>query len=81
MNPQTASPITNRDEEVAPLANIESMLEQATKDMNDAEDALVRAGFPEEQWLLMRKYILSAINMSHLDIAKRFQDLPVTGNE
>ena len=44
------------------------------QDMYDAEDALVRMGFPPDQWILVKKYILSAILSNQITIAKAFEN-------
>ena len=36
-------------------------LKRVIKEMRDAEDALVASGFSREQWLLIKKYVGSAI--------------------
>jgi len=56
--------------------DIDEEIEKASKDMDSAETALIKIGFPENQWLLIRSYILSATLHSQLITAKAWQTLP-----
>jgi hypothetical protein len=60
------------------VINIDEELQKASKQMDDAESALMKLGYPEEQWLLIRNYILSATLHSQLITAKGFETLPTT---
>lgn len=40
--------------------NFDEELAKAAKEMDDAEDALAKLGFPEDQWMLIKGYVLAA---------------------
>jgi hypothetical protein len=54
--------------------NIDEELQKSVKEMNDAEDALVQKGFSEEHWMLIKRYLLSAIVHNQLAMAKSLQE-------
>jgi hypothetical protein len=56
--------------------NFDVELKKAAQQMHDAEDELTSAGFPIEQWILIRKYITGAILHTQISIAKAWQELP-----
>ena len=58
------------------MASLEDDLQNAITDMDDAEDSLVREGFPEDQWMLIKKYILAAIVHNTLSGLKGLENLP-----
>jgi hypothetical protein len=43
------------------LVDFEAGIQKTESEMYAAEDALMKAGFSEEHWRLIRQYILSAI--------------------
>lgn len=51
-------------------------LEKAAKEMDDAEDALAAKGFPEDQWMLIKSYVLAAITHNQLVVCKALTTLP-----
>jgi hypothetical protein len=56
--------------------NVDAEMQKAAHEMDDAEDALIQMGFPVDQWMLIKQYILSAVAHSHWTIAKATQTLP-----
>jgi hypothetical protein len=58
--------------------NLDEMLQKTKQDMDNAEDALVRMGFPEDQWVLIRKYILSATLLMQITTAKAWENFTLT---
>jgi hypothetical protein len=54
--------------------NLDEEILQATKDMEEAEDALADMGFPVEQWMLIKQYISAAISYRQIQIAKSFEE-------
>src|ERR1700733_5308698 len=51
--------------------------EQRTRDdMHNAEKALGEMGFPQEQWTLIKEYILNAIMHNQINFIKRFEVRP-----
>jgi hypothetical protein len=55
--------------------NVNEELAKAKKEMNEAEDALVEAGFSEDQWMLIKQYILSAILHNQLIHLRTIQEM------
>ena len=45
-------------------------LAKQAAEMNDAEDALVTAGFSEEHWMLIKQNVLAAILHNQIAVAK-----------
>jgi hypothetical protein len=43
------------------LIDFEAGIQKTESEMYAAEDALMKAGFPEEHWRLIRQYVLAAI--------------------
>jgi hypothetical protein len=62
----------------AELMNIDEELGKAAKDMEDAEDALAAKGLPEDQWMLIKKYVHAAIVNSQLSVTKALINLPLS---
>lgn len=60
--------------------DIGETLTAVTKEMDDAEDALIASGFPLEQWMLVRKFVLSAILRHQIVLAKAMENLPLEGD-
>jgi hypothetical protein len=56
--------------------DLDAELKRVTNEMYEAEDNLINSGFPKNQWLLIRKYIASAILHSQVTTAKAWKDLP-----
>jgi hypothetical protein len=50
-------------------------IEEAQKEMNDAEDALMDAGFSWDHWKLIRSYILHAILVRELSTFQAIKDI------
>ena len=57
--------------------NIDEELKRVTSELHEAEDNLLNSGFPEDQWILIRKYLTSAILQNQLTTLKAWQDMPV----
>jgi hypothetical protein len=55
--------------------DVEGPLLRTSQEMQEAQDALIRLGFPEEQWSLIAKYIASAIEHGAWKLAKSEQAL------
>jgi hypothetical protein len=60
--------------------NPDEELAKSGKEMDDAEDALAGLGFPTEQWMLIKRYILAAIIHNTCAVAKAMGELPDTGD-
>ena len=56
--------------------DVDKEIQNAVQAMNDAEDALVQSGFSEDQWMLIKSYVLSAILHNQLAVAKAWQNVP-----
>ena len=54
--------------------NMDDEIAKARADMESSEDALIDKGFSEEHWMLIKKYILSAIVHNQIVVAKSQQD-------
>jgi hypothetical protein len=54
--------------------NFDEELAKAAKEMDDAEDALAKLGFPEVQWMLIKGYVLAAITHNQVVVAKALQE-------
>ena len=50
--------------------NLDDEINKTLRDQRDAEKKLIEIGFPEEHWLLIRKYVDAAIGDMQLRIAK-----------
>lgn len=49
-------------------------VQQVSDAMEAAEEALIKTGFPEDQWLLIRDYITNALVRSHLLVVKEWEN-------
>jgi hypothetical protein len=49
-------------------------LHKLLKEMDAVEDTLMDSGFSEEQWVLIKQYMLLAINYSQLSIHKTMRE-------
>jgi hypothetical protein len=69
--------MTSQSEDAMPLQdiNVEEELQKASKDMEDAEDELAATGFSVEQWMLIKRYILSAVHHQQLIELKAIQGM------
>ena len=52
-------------------------IERVKNEMDSTEDKLIESGFPEEQWMLIKRYIFSATHLNQLVIGKGYQDASV----
>jgi hypothetical protein len=55
--------------------NYDEELQRTNKEMHDAEDALAATGFSVDQWMLIKQYVLAAIEHRHLILAKKVNEL------
>jgi hypothetical protein len=51
-------------------------IKKTVKEMEEAEDALAAAGFSTDQWILIKKYIHSAILHNQIVFAKAWTNIP-----
>jgi hypothetical protein len=56
------------------MTNTDEGLQKASKDMQAAEDALAATGFPEEQWMLIKQYVLHAVYYHQLVYQKQLEE-------
>jgi hypothetical protein len=50
--------------------NLDEEIEKSAQDMQDTVSALIELGFPEDQWVLIGKYVAQAITHSQWVLAK-----------
>lgn len=54
-------------------------MSRVTKEMDDAEDALIATGFSAEQWMLIKQYLFAAIVQNQIAVARALSSLPTSG--
>jgi hypothetical protein len=69
--------VTSAEENMDGLSLAEQ-LKRATKEMHDAEDALVATGFSQAQWSLIKKYIGYAIVQNQIMALSTLDSLNIT---
>jgi len=56
--------------------NLDEELEKSNQEMKAAEDALAAAGFPKEQWELIKRYLVAAIIYNQIVVSRTVRNLP-----
>jgi hypothetical protein len=54
---------------------LDEQLAKLLQEMHEAEDKLIEVGFPEEHWMLIRKYVTTAIGHMQLLAVKGWEQL------
>jgi hypothetical protein len=56
------------------MTSTDEDLQKVSKDMEALEDSLAATGFPEEQWMLIKQYMILACKQSHLAVVKALEE-------
>lgn len=57
------------------MMNLDEEMDKANQEMASAEAALAATNFPQEQWALIKRYIVSAVIYNQIVVARTVKTL------